>query len=80
MDTNTKRDLKTAKLRPSKQVEGEYQVDKIIGRRKRGNRYEYLVTWKGYDDTSWEPRSSFTGGAQKFYEDYDIANPIAKKK
>eukprot|EP01051_Picozoa_sp_SAG22_P034461 SAG22_NODE_15653_length_344_cov_0.669388_1_plen_57_part_10 len=54
--------LKNTQLREAKEAEGEYVVDKILDRRKQGNRYGYLVTWKGYDDQTWEPRSSFTGG------------------
>ena len=38
---------------------GEYVVDRILKRRKQKGRYEYLVTWKGYGDQTWEPRSSF---------------------
>ena len=63
-----------------KAVEGEYVVDKVLDRRKRSNRWEYLVTWKGYDDQTWEPGRSFTGGAQNIYVAFDIANPIPKKK
>ena len=42
------------------EVEGEFEVDKILGKRKRfGNQDEYLIKWKGWSrkDSSWEPIS-----------------------
>ena len=80
LDDSKKSDLKDTQLREVKDVVGEYVVDKVLDRRKRSNLWEYLVTWKGYDDQTWEPRRSFTGGAQRLYEAYDKANPIPKKK
>eukprot|EP01050_Picozoa_sp_SAG11_P021804 SAG11_NODE_3961_length_2132_cov_1.162814_3_plen_124_part_00 len=40
--------------------EGEYEVEKILKRRKRNNRFEYLLKYKGYPDSenTWEPRSN----------------------
>ena len=49
----------------------EYVVNKILERRKKSGRYEYLVKWKGYNDKTWEPRSSFQGGAQEWYRNFD---------
>ena len=46
-----------------------YTVDKILDRRKRGNRYEYLVKWKGYDDQTWEQRKQFDSA--RIWQDYD---------
>ena len=54
-----------------KPKEDEYEVEKISKRRKRNNRYEYRVSWKGFSDKTWEPRSSFVGGARKLYEEFD---------
>ena len=36
---------------------GEYVVESIIGRRRKGERTEYLVKWKGYksEESTWEP-------------------------
>jgi hypothetical protein len=41
-------------------LEGQYEVDKIIDKRKvdgRDDEYEYLIKWKGCDDSenTWEP-------------------------
>jgi hypothetical protein len=44
---------------PPIQVEDhdEYEVDKILKKRTRGGRIEYLVAWKGYplEEATWEP-------------------------
>jgi hypothetical protein len=39
-----------------------YEIEKIVSHRKKGDRYEYLVKWKGYDESenTWEPKESFT--------------------
>ena len=49
--------------------EGEYEVEKILKRRKKNGRYEYRLKWKGSDEVSWEPRSSFPN--PQVYMDYD---------
>ncbi len=40
----------------------EWEVDEIIGKRKRSRRIEYLVKWKNClkEDNSWEPVSNLT--------------------
>ena len=40
----------------------EYEVEKILQRRKVGRSYQYLVRWKGYgrEDDTWEPLSNLT--------------------
>ena len=69
---NAKANLKKLPERVSaKPKEDEYVVEKITKRRKRNNRYEYRVSWKGFSDKTWEPRSSFVGGARKLYEEFD---------
>ena len=50
-------------------IEGEYEVEKILKRRKKNGRYEYRLKWKGSDEVSWEPRSSFPN--PQVYMDYD---------
>ena len=34
--------------------EDEFVVDRVLKQRKRRGRIEYLVSWKGYDDQTWE--------------------------
>jgi Chromo (CHRromatin Organisation MOdifier) domain len=38
-------------------TETEYEVEKIVGKRKRQGRTEYLIKWTGYSesDDTWEP-------------------------
>ena len=54
-----------------------WEVDKILGVRRYGKGYQYLVDWKGYrpEDRSWVPRSYFVDNAllSEFYS----ANPGA---
>ena len=42
----------------SKMSEEEYEVEKIVNKRLRKGKPEYLVKWKGWedpDDNTWEP-------------------------
>jgi len=40
------------------ETEKEYMVEKIVKRRKRKGKYEYLIKWQGYHkkDNTWEPK------------------------
>ena len=40
----------------------EYEVEKIIATRKKNKKTEYLIKWKGYDDSenTWEPESNLS--------------------
>jgi transposase InsO family protein len=44
----------------------EFEVERIVGKRKRNGRTEYRVKWMGYgdDDISWEPADYVEQGAQ----------------
>jgi len=44
----------------SSNASSEYEVEKIIGKRRRRSGYEYYIKWVGYDDSAneWIPESS----------------------
>jgi hypothetical protein len=39
----------------------EFEVEAICNKRERGGRSEYLVKWKGYVRTTWEPIQHLDG-------------------
>jgi len=46
----------TQKEQQQLEEEDIYVVDKVIGHRNIGNKkYEYNVSWVGYEDSTWEP-------------------------
>ena len=73
--------------------EGEFEIDKIIGKRILNNDKEYLVHWKGYlkNEATWEPESNLTNAKlaiAKFECEYEkqqkrkknAKNKLIKKK
>ena len=48
-----------------------YVVKKILDRRIKNNKYEYLIQWRGYDEQTWEPRDALTETIIKTIEAYD---------
>jgi hypothetical protein len=43
----------------------EYEVEAVVGHRKKNGRKEYLIKWKGYssDANTWEPEANLNEGA-----------------
>jgi transposase len=50
-----------------------YHVERLVDRRVRRGRVEYLVRWCGYDDEddTWEPRENLMAGAERMARDYE---------
>jgi hypothetical protein len=51
----------------------QYDVERIIGKRKRNGHTEYQVLWAGYDEdeATWEPLDHVQGGAQEAIDDFE---------
>ena len=63
--TEKKRRKRKVDATPEEEEE-EYVVERVLDERQRGKKTEYLVKWKGYDDTAdntWEPASSLNDTA-----------------
>ena len=54
------RDL--AKAHPMQLNSGQWLVQKIHARARRNNRDHFLVQWKGFPDSTWEPSANLRGG------------------
>ncbi len=63
-------------------MEEEFEVEKIIGKRKYKNKIKYLVKWKGYPESeaTWEPASNLKKAHSKVeqYEKEIKDNSLAK--
>jgi transposase InsO family protein len=55
----------------------EWEVEQILGARRRRNQLQYLVRWKGFSEAhdSWEPLSHIN--AEQLIEDFRRQNPDA---
>ena len=52
-----------------------FNIEKILDRRKSGRSHEYLIKWRGYDDTgnSWLlKKDAVGGGAKQMLRDFDL--------
>lgn len=56
----------------------QFEIEKVIKRRKKGGKFEYFVKWKGFgdDDNSWEPANNLAD-CQRLMQACDAA--IAEK-
>ena len=54
--------------------EEEYEVEKIINKKRRYGKWEYLVRWKGYtaEEDSWEKETNLKN-AKEAVKDYERA-------
>ena len=50
----------------------EYEVEKILGKRKKRGSTQYLIKWKGYptEESTWEPERNLRN-AQKIIQDFE---------
>ena len=69
----------------SKIPEGEFEIEKIIGKRIYNNYKEYLVQWKGYlkNESTWEPEANLTNAKlaiAKFEYEYQKQQKKKKKR
>jgi len=46
--------------------DAEFEVERIVARKRAGRGYRYLVQWKGYppEENTWEPRSALQGAKE----------------
>lgn len=53
------------------EVKDEYEVESIVDRKVENRKIQYLVKWKGYDDSqnSWEPRENLAN-CEELIESY----------
>lgn len=59
-----------------KKIEEEFEVEKILEKRKIGKKIEYLVKWKGYDnisDNTWESIQNLKN-AMESVDEFEIIN------
>lgn len=54
---DAQQEKQSQKQAPPPQLSSFYFVDDIVGRRERKGKPEYMVKWKGYDqsENTWEP-------------------------
>ena len=68
---------------PPVEVEGEeeYEVERILDSRIFRRGLQYLVKWKGYDDsqTTWEPARNLTH-APDLVQDFHVRQPSAPRR
>src|SRR5580765_1410605 len=53
--------------------EAEWEVERILNKRKIGKGYQYLVKWKNYPayEATWEPSKNLKGSAEELIKEFD---------
>src|SRR5580765_7970671 len=53
--------------------EVEWEVERILNKRKIGKGYQYLVKWKNYPayEATWEPVRNLKGSAEDLIKEFD---------
>lgn len=49
----------------------KYVVERLVAHRKRGGRLEFEVKWKGYAETTWEPRAALMKDVAEMVRAYE---------
>jgi hypothetical protein len=54
-------------------IQGEYEIEKILQRKNVGRGYKYLIKWKNYPDTenTWEPKSNFNAKGLEAIKEFE---------
>lgn len=60
-----------------------YEVERVVGHRKRGRGMQYLVKWKGFDSpqNTWEPRGGLAGcdhAVEKYFSSLDTKKALTE--
>ena len=58
--------------------EEEYEVEEILDSRRHRRKLQFLVKWKGYVDTTWQPEADVKN-AQELVEEFYSKHPNAPK-
>jgi hypothetical protein len=58
----------------------EYEVEAILNSHKYRNQYQYLVKWKGYNNShnSWEPAANLARST-KLVNTFHVTHPVAPR-
>ena len=62
-------------------VEDFYEVEAVVGQRKKKGRKEYLIKWKGYasDQNTWEPIANLNKSAREEARAYNKGESPSKR-
>jgi hypothetical protein len=62
-----------SELRPATEKTEEYEVERILDKKKIKNKIFYLVKWKGYkkDESTWQPKTELMEDAPRKIKEYE---------